>query len=273
MNNTPDTGRLTLPENRVIRGALKIISGLVPFLVGFGSLFLTWHILAEYFIHSVLFPGPIVVAKKGFELLMDGTLGAHIAASLKRIFAGFLIGSLVGIPIGLAMGSFSMVRKIVEPWTDFLRFIPSVAMITIAVIWFGIGEESKVFLIVYTTIFVVILNSCAGVAAISPNKVRAARALGASRFQIFTLVALPATVPFILTGMRLAMANSFVTVVAAELISADKGLGVMLWNGRLFMLVDEIFVALVTLGLLGFAADRLFRLGTNRFAGQYQPGT
>jgi len=251
--------------------AFKCIYGIAPFVLGFSSLFLTWHILSSYLVQSVLFPGPLEVAVKGAELLIDGTLGGHIAASLYRIFAGFLIGSAIGIPIGLAMGSFSIVRRILEPWTDFLRFIPSVAMITIAVIWFGIGEESKVFLIVYTTIFVVILNSCAGVAAISKNKIRAAQALGASRYQIFLLVALPATVPFILTGMRLAMANSFVTVVAAELISADQGLGVMLWNGRLFMLVDEIFVALVTLGLLGFATDRLFRFATNRFAGQYAP--
>jgi NitT/TauT family transport system permease protein len=171
------------------------------------------------------------------------------------------------------MGSFRPVRKLLEPYTEFLRFIPSVAMITVAVIWFGIGEASKIFLIIYTTIFIVIINTAAGVSAIAPDKIRAAQSLGASRAQIFLHVALPATVPYILTGMRLAMANSFTTIVAAELIAANDGLGKMLWDGRLFMLVDDIFVSLVTLGLLGFAVDRLFRWSIYVFAGKYSPAT
>jgi NitT/TauT family transport system permease protein len=146
-------------------------------------------------------------------------------------------------------------------------------MITVAVIWFGIGEASKIFLIIYTTVFIVIINTAAGVSAIAHNKIRAAQALGASRVQIFFHVALPATVPYILTGMRLAMANSFTTIVAAELIAANEGLGKMLWDGRMFMLVDDIFVSLVALGLLGFAVDRLFRWSIYTFAGKYSPAT
>ena len=195
----------------------------------------------------------------------------HLWASSQRILAGFLAGAMLGIPVGLVMGSFPLARKVLEPYTEFLRFIPAVAMITVAVIWFGIGEASKVFLIIYTTVFIVILNTAAGVSAIAPNKLRAAEALGASRAQIFVHVALPATVPYILTGMRLAMANSFTTIVAAELIAANEGLGKMLWDGRMFMLVDDIFVSLVTLGLLGFVVDRLFRWSIHVFAGKYSP--
>ena len=239
------------------------------FLGGFVSLFLTWHLVATYVVPSVLFPPPLNVLGKAVLLFQDGTLIENVWASLKRILLGFALGSLLGMPIGLAIGSFAIVGRILEPWTEFLRFIPSVAMITIAVIWFGIGEESKIFLIIYTTIFVVILNTAAGVSAIAPNKLRAARALGASSAQVFIFVAFPATVPYILTGMRLAMANSFVTIVAAELIASDVGLGRMLWNGRLYMLVDEIFVALVTLGLLGFSVDRIFRVLVKRLAGSY----
>ena len=116
-------------------------------------------------------------------------------------------------------------RRLLEPYTEFLRFIPATALITVAVIWFGIGEGSKIFLIIYTTVFIVIINTAAGVAAVAPNKIRAARSLGASRAQVFFFVALPATVPYILTGMRLAMANSFVTIIAAELVAANNGLG------------------------------------------------
>jgi len=239
--------------------------------LGFASLFVLWHLASTYLVGSVLFPPPTVVFKKGLLLAENGVLLAHLAASLQRILAGFVAGSLLGIPIGLAMGSFHPVRKLLEPYTEFLRFIPSVAMITVAVIWFGIGEASKVFLIIYTTIFIVILNTAAGVSASAPNKIRAAESLGATRAQVFFHVALPATVPYILTGMRLAMANSFTTIVAAELIAANDGLGKMLWDGRLFMLVDEIFVSLVTLGLLGFVTDRMFRWSIYTFAGKYSP--
>jgi len=211
------------------------------------------------------------VFAKAWVMILNGSLLDNIWASLQRIAMGFFFGAAMGVPIGLTIGSFPFARKLIEPWTEFLRFIPAVAMITISVIWFGIGEESKIFLIIYTTIFIVILNTAAGVASIAPNKLRAAQSLGANRWQLFALVALPATVPFILTGMRLAMANSFTTIVAAEFVSAQFGLGVMLWNGRMFMLIDEIFVALVTLGLLGFTADRIFRFGIYRFARRYSP--
>jgi NitT/TauT family transport system permease protein len=261
------------PRRAITRVAQRAWSTYGGYALGFLSLFVIWHLVSRYVVSSVLFPPPTVVFRKGVLLLKTGVLLGHLSASLERILAGFIAGSLLGVPIGLAMGSFAPVRKMLEPYTEFLRFIPSVAMITVAVIWFGIGEGAKIFLIIYTTIFIVILNTAAGVAAIAPNKIRAAQCLGASRGQIFLHVALPATIPHILTGMRLAMANSFTTIVAAELIAANDGLGKMLWDGRLFMLVDDIFVSLVTLGLLGFAADRLFRWSIYTFAGKYSPTT
>jgi NitT/TauT family transport system permease protein len=263
---TAETGR---GAGGAMTGLVRTILGFLPYVVGFCSLFLVWHVVAVYVVASVLFPPPYAVLLRGIELFEDGTLQVNVGASLQRIVIGFVAGSALGIPIGLVIGSFPLARKFLEPWTEFLRFIPSVAMITIAVIWFGIGESSKVFLIIYTTIFIVILNTAAGVGAISPNKIRAAQALGASQRQIFFLVAFPATVPYILTGMRIAMANSFTTIVAAELVAANDGLGVMLWQGRMYMQIDDIFVALVSLCILGFVADRLFRFGVARFAGRY----
>ena len=241
------------------------------YLLGFALLFLVWHLAATILVRSTLFPPPGPVLLRGWELIEEGLLQESILASLRRILIGFLIGSLAGVPLGLAIGSFRWARLLLEPWTEFFRFIPAVAMITVAVIWFGIGEESKVFLIAYTTLFVVAIATAAGVGAVARDKTRAAQCLGASRLQIFALVALPATVPYILTGMRLAMANSFVTIVAAELVASNDGLGKMLWDARLFMQVEDIFVALVTLGLLGFSVDRLFRLLIRAFAGRFNP--
>jgi NitT/TauT family transport system permease protein len=243
------------------------------YLLGFASLFLVWHVCSTWLIPSVLFPTPAKVFLKAVELVEDGTLGEQVSASLARIAAGFCLGSLAGIPIGLAIGSFPVVRRLLEPYTEFLRFIPATALITVAVIWFGIGETSKIFLITYTTIFIVIINTAAGVSAVAPNKIRAARSLGASSSQVFFHVALPATVPYILTGMRMAMANSFVTIIAAELVAANNGLGKMIWDSRMYMLVDQIFVALLVLGLMGFFADRLFRWGIYAFAGRFSPVT
>jgi ABC-type nitrate/sulfonate/bicarbonate transport system permease component len=243
------------------------------YILGFASLFLAWHVASTWIMPSVLFPTPWKVLLKTVELIEDGTLWEQASASLARIATGFAGGSLIGIPIGLAIGSFGIVRRLLEPYTEFLRFIPATALITVAVIWFGIGEGSKIFLIMYTTVFIVIINTAAGVSAVAPNKIRAARSLGANSAQVFFSVALPATVPYILTGMRLAMANSFVTIVAAELVAANNGLGRMIWDSRMYMLVDQIFVALLVLGFLGFTADRLFRWGIYAFAGRFSPVT
>src|SRR5215471_15655246 len=213
------------------------------YLVGFASLFLAWHVAATYMFASVLFPPPLKVLATAIDLARDGSLGENAAVSLRRIFLGFAGGSLIGIPVGLAIGSFR------------------------------IGEGSKIFLIIYTTVFIVTINTAAGVAAVTPNKIRAARSLGASQWQVFWHVALPATMPYILTGMRLAMGNSFVTIIAAELVAANAGLGKMSWDARLYMLVDQIFVALLALGFMGFAADRAFRWAIYAFAGRFQPVT
>jgi ABC-type nitrate/sulfonate/bicarbonate transport system permease component len=257
-----------VPEETSMRESVAKIAGYV---IGFASLFAVWEVAAVYLVNSVLFPPPGRVTMKAIELARDGILGEQIAISMERILIGFAGGSLIGIPVGLAIGSFRTVRRILEPYTEFFRFIPATAMITVAVIWFGIGEGSKIFLIIYTTVFVVILNTAAGVGAVAPNKIRAARSLGASRAQIFLFVALPATVPYILTGMRMAMGNSFVTIIAAELVAANAGLGKMIWDARLYMLVDQIFVALMVLGLLGFTTDRVFRWAIYTFAGRFSP--
>ena len=220
---------------------------------------------------SVLFPSPNQFMRTFFGLLMDGTLINESYVSLKRIMAGFIIGSVIAMPLGLLMGSFRIMRLLLEPYVELLRFIPSIAMITVAVIFFGLGEASRIFLIAWVTVFTVTINTAAGVASIEQNKIRAAQALGASKNQIFWLVTLPATMPFIIVGSRIAMANAFTTIVAAEIIGANAGLGTMLWQARLYMLVDNIYVVLITLGILGLSIDRIFRETSRFFGKRYAP--
>ena len=240
-----------------------------PLAVGFAGMFVAWHIVATYFFRSVLFPPPIPVFKKAGELIANGVLLINVWASLQRILIGFTLGSLIGLFIGLLVGSFGTVRRLLDPAIETLRFIPAVAMITVSVIWFGIGEFAKIFIILYGTVFIVILATAAGVASIAPNKIRAARSLGANPAQMFFFVTLPAAMPSILTGMRIAMANAFTTIVAAELVAANQGIGNLLWQSRLYMEVNTVFVVLLTLAILGFAADRCFRWAIFTFAHHY----
>lgn len=228
-----------------------------------------WEFSTTYFGRSVLIPSFSQVVVRANELIVSGTLFLHAGASLARILAGFAIGSAIGVPLGLAMGSFPAVRGTLDPFVQFFRFVPSIAWLTPAVIWFGIGEVSKIAIIVYVTIFIVAVSSMIGVLGVAPNKIWAAVTLGASRSQIFVHVVLPASLPAILTGMRVAMGNSFTSVVSAEMISANEGLGYLIFDSRLWMATDTIFVAILVLGVLGLGADTIFRLLIRRFGGRF----
>jgi NitT/TauT family transport system permease protein len=243
-------------------------------LVGVGAVLVVlalWELLSSWIFPSVLVPSFSQVMAKGYDLVVTGEIFQHIGASLQRILLGFLIGSAVGAPIGLLMGSFSLARNLLDPIVQFFRFVPPIAWLTPAVIWFGIGETSKVVIIFYTTVFIVAINASLGVINIPKNKLLAAETLGASRSQTFFHVVVPAALPFILAGMRLAMGNSFATVVSAEMIAADTGLGYLIFNSRLWMATDVIFVAILLLGFLGLLTDLLFRSAIRRFAGKYGP--
>lgn len=201
---------------------------------------------------------------------LSGDLFLHIWASLLRVLTGFLIGSLIAIPIGLLMGQVEFIRRILEPYVNFFRSIPPIAFISLAIIWFGIGEASKVFLIVYTTLFAVIINTYFGVTRIPKNRQRAALSMGASKLQSFLYVTVPSSVPYILTGMRIAMGTSFMTIVAAEMLASDEGLGYLISNARLFMQTEKIFLGILLLGILGILIDFVFQLAIRKYAARFQ---
>ena len=252
-----------------LRGAFKTEHLL--YVASIAGMVVLWHVIATSFFKPEFFPPPAVVLDTGIEMVRSGELFEHISISMQRILLGFFIGSALAAPIGLLMGSVRKVRIIFDPYTQFFRFVPSLAWLTPVVLWFGVGETSKVLIIIYTTMFIVLINTIVGVANIAPNKLRAAACLGATPVKAFLHVTLPATLPFILTGMRLAMGNSFATVVAAEMIAADSGLGYLIFNSRLWMATDRIFIGIVCLGTLGLITDRFFRYLIVRFAHQYGP--
>ena len=230
--------------------------------------FIAWFALASR-TTPLFFPSPWLVFRAFSEMIKDWTLLGHIQISLFRILIGWAVGSGLGIPLGLLMGDIRFIRSMLNPYVQFFRFIPPISFVTLSLIWFGMGETSKVVLIIYTTIFIVTINTIAGVMSVNSIHVQAALSLGASRFKIFTRVILPSTIPFLLTGMRLAMGNSFMTIVSAEMIASDKGLGFLIFTSRLFMQTERIFVGIISLGVLGFIVDAVFRFATNKYAKQY----
>jgi ABC-type nitrate/sulfonate/bicarbonate transport system permease component len=218
----------------------------------------------------LLLPSPINTLRVGVGLWENGQLLSDIRATLMRIASGFVVGCAVGLPAGLLMGSFRTVHLVFAPFLQFLRFLPALAWIPAAMLWLGTGEQSKVALLAYTTVFVVALNTMSGVASVPRNQVRAALCFGASRWQIFFLVTIPATLSYMITGMRLAMGNCFQTVVAAELVASDSGLGYLIFSARRFMQTEVAYVGIAILGTIGILTDLMFQFATKRLLSQYE---
>ncbi|AGK98878.1 ABC transporter permease [Clostridium pasteurianum] len=215
-----------------------------------------WEI-ASLFSRPDFLPGPLAVITGANELVKDGTLFKFIFISFRRVLTGWVLGSLIGVPIGLLIGKIKAVKSFVEPILNFFRFVPAIGFITLFILWFGIGEAGKIVLIMYATTFIVMLNTSVGVANIQEEKIRAARCLGASESQILFNVIIPASVPHVFTGVRLAMGNSFAAIVGAEMLAANEGIGYLIWTARLYFKTEWVFIGLISLGLMGFFTDKV----------------
>jgi len=229
---------------------------------------MAWQ-LASFFTLPIFLPGPAQVARTGWSLVWSGEIFTHISMSYFRILTGWAIGSLVAIPVGLVAGRIGIIRIGVTPHINFFRFIPPIAFIGLSIIWLGLGEESKISLIVYTALFTVFLNVLTGAQSVEKERIWAAQCLGASAARILWTVVIPSTIPYVVTGLRVAMGASFMTVIAAEIVAADSGVGYLIWNSRLFAQTDLAFVGILALGLMGLCADLVFRLAMSRLAHRY----
>ena len=183
-----------------------------------------------------------------------------VGISYFRILVGWAVGCTVAIPLALLAGRITLVRQLVAPFFNFFRFVPPIALLGVAILWFGIGEGSKIAIIIYTSLFTVFMNTMAGATTVDESPSRAALCLGATKRQVLWRVVLPATVPAILVGMRVGMGFSFMSVVAAEMIAANEGVGFLIYNARLFLKTANAFAGILTLGAMGLLADYVFRL-------------
>jgi len=219
-----------------------------------------WEIAARLWIDPFFLPPLSAIFLGAFELLKKGLLLENIRISLVRILSGFFLGSLVAIPLGLIIGRSLVMRSIFDPYIHFLRFIPALALTSLFLVWFGVGELAKIFQVMYATGFVVVMSTATGVVTTHKNKVLAAQTLGASPWQIFWLVIVPSAIPSIYVGMRLALAGSFLVIVAVEMLAAESGLGYLIWTSKIYFKIDWMFVGIFLLGALGLLADYLWKL-------------
>ncbi len=229
----------------------------------------TWQILSYYLLNPYLIPPPTRVLTTAIPMIKSGEFFRDIGISLLRVVIGFSLGSLAAVLIGVIMGRIRLINELLDPIIEVLRYLSPTAMIPIAVIWFGIGEQSKYFLIFWGTFFFVLINTIAGVIRTPVARQRAAQCLGANQLEIFMIVIIPSAIPYIITGMRVAMASSFMSIIPAEMLAAQSGLGHLLQVSGMLAQTDRIFVALAAISLLGFATDRLFRWLVDRTLNRY----
>ncbi|RWB54444.1 ABC transporter permease subunit [Mesorhizobium sp.] len=198
----------------------------------------------------------VVVARDGF---VDATLLQHIAASLGRVFAALIVAISVGVPVGLAIGTSRIGRGVFDPLLEFLRPIPPLAYLPLIVIWFGIGEPSKILVIAIAMLAPVALSTTAGVRGVSRERIDAARSLGATRGQVIRHVVLPSALPSILTGLRIALGAGWSTLVAAELVAATRGLGFMIQSAAQFLVTDVVVMGILVIATIAFALEFVIR--------------
>lgn len=232
---------------------------------------LTWVLLLAVWKFGSLFysddflPGPLVTLSGAADLVASGTLGTDIVVSLGRVLKGWLLGIVFAIPVGLCIGNFKWIGRIFEPFLNFFRFVPAIGFITLFLLWFGVGETSKVALIFYAVIFPVTVNTIAGVRSVDNALIEASESMGASRARTFFNVIVPSAIPNIFTGVRLGLSGAITCIVAAEMLAASEGVGYLIYTSRLYYRTDWIFTGIFTLGLIGLVADKLLRLIGNRF--------
>lgn len=217
-----------------------------------------WHTF-----NPVLLPAPLSVLQTGIEMAESGELWQHIWASLTRVVQGFSIAALVGVAVGALVGRSRLAENLIDPIVVMLRPIPPLAFLPMMVLWFGIGEFSKIAFIAYAAFFPVFTTTVEGIKYIDPVLIRAAASLGATRRDIFRYVVLPAAFPSIVTGLRIGFGIAFFVIVAAEFIAADAGLGFLINDSRTFFLVPRMLLGAAVIGAIGF----LFNTGLRMLEG------
>lgn len=205
--------------------------------------------------NPTILPPPQRIWAAFLELLTTGQLAMNVPISIYRVLSGFLIGSAFAIVLGALVGWFRPMEYIFEPIIEALRPVPPLAYIPLIIIWVGIGDPSSILVISLSAFLTCVVSVASGMRQVPRTYVEAAETLGASRLTVFRTVAIPSAIPYIFTGLRIAIGASWTTLVAAELVGAQTGLGVILQNGRRYFRTDNVIVGILIVGILAFTMD------------------
>ena len=229
---------------------------------------IAWQmVIAIFRPHVSLLPPPLLAAHELWALLATGELLVHTGTSLARVFSAWVITAAIAIPLGLAMGWSRRIEHVVDPFVEIFRPISPLAWIPLAILWFGIGEAGKVFVVCIATLFPTLLSTIAGVKRIDPVLVHAGQVLGCTdRLSLFRKVILPAALPSIVVGLRISFGTGWAAIIAAELVAARSGLGYLIANGMEILRADKVLVGMAMIGILGVCFDALFRFLNRRFS-------
>lgn len=265
-----DVSVQTTPSLPVRKGGRRSNSTFVVSVLTVVAIIALWWVASLLRLVSPVFlPSPITVALSFWSLLtvgfVDSTLLQHIAASLARVLTALLVSAMIGVPVGIIIATNRVGRGILDPVVEFLRPLPPLAYLPLIIIWAGIGEASKVTVIALSMLPPIILSTSAGVRAVPKDFLNAARSFGASRRQVLANVILPASIPAILTGIRIALGTGWSTLVAAELIAASQGLGFMIQSAAQFLVTDVVIAGIFVIAAIAFLLEWAARAAERRF--------
>ncbi|MGC1819040.1 MAG: ABC transporter permease subunit, partial [Casimicrobiaceae bacterium] len=251
----PKTSRFTTPGEGP--------STLISVVTVFGILALWWLASHRHWVPPLFLPTPETVIRvlylSATGRLTDAPLAVHFGWSMFRVFTAFFAACLTAIPIGIAMGVSRVARGIFDPPIEFYRPLPPLAYLPLIVIWFGIDELSKIILIYLACFAPLAMSARAGVRSVSQEQIHAAYSMGATKWQVIWHVIVPAARPEILTAMRIAIGFGWTTLVAAEMVAANTGLGQMVLNASNFLRTDIVIMGIVVIGVVAYAFDLLMR--------------
>jgi ABC-type nitrate/sulfonate/bicarbonate transport system permease component len=230
-----------------------------------GAILILWEIAAASAVFPPMsFPRMSAILSTWWDLVVSGELLREVLPSLARTFAGYFVGVALGVGLGLLMGYVRFFYNLLEPITEVLRPIPSPAYLPIVILFLGIDDEMKIFMIAFASLFPVLLNTYSGVRSVDPIQLQTARTFGVSGRRLLTQIVLPAASPFIFTGMRVSLAVALIVMVISEMVAASNGIGYFILSAQRGFKVRDMFAGVLTLALLGYILNRLFLLIENR---------
>lgn len=243
------------------------LSRVLPYMFAAVAIVIVWQaVVVLTGAHIAILPSPWLTAETFAAMVLSGELFVHIGASMRRVISAWLLAASVAIPLGLAMGRIRTVERRIDPFIELFRPISPLAWIPMSILWFGIGEGGKIFILFIGTFFPTLLNTIAGVKGVDPVLIRAGQVLGCKNEAVlFRKVILPAALPSIVVGLRLSFGIGWAVIIAAELVAARSGLGFLIADGMEILRSDRVLVGMVVIALLGVVFDTVFRLLNRRF--------